>query len=70
MNDKPTGEPITEFEKYEARGPFKCGNCVHMKGHACEHPVMKKDSKQPRDRFGYPIVDSGDCCKFVRRKGD
>lgn len=70
MNNKATGEDVTGFEKYAGRGPFKCGNCVHMKGNYCEHPVMMKDSHQPKNDEGYVKVDSGDCCRYVKRPGD
>ena len=66
-----TGEPVTNFIKGHDRGPFNCGNCVHMnhqKG-VCLHPVMEVASKQPKSG-GYPIVDRDDCCQFQRRKGD
>lgn len=71
MDDRnaPTGEPKTEFEKGDGKGEFQCGNCVHMKGQACVHPVMVEYSRQPRDKDGNPKVDSDDCCQFVRRPG-
>lgn len=67
--DQPVGEPKTDFEKGDDKGPFQCGNCVHMKGPVCVHPVMVEYSKQPRDKDGYPKVDHDDCCQFVRRPG-
>lgn len=69
-NINPVGEGIAEFAKGSKRGPFNCGNCVHMSNGACEHPVMRADSDQPRNDQGYPKVDHGDCCKYVRRSGD
>ena len=69
-NTDPVGEPITGFEEGLGHGPFRCGNCVHMKFGVCAHPVMIEHSKQPRGYFGYPEVDEDDCCNFVRRPGD
>lgn len=66
-NNKPTGEPETEFEKADDKGPFSCGNCVHMEKGVCLHPIMIAASRQPR-RAGKPIVGEHDCCKFVRRR--
>lgn len=68
-NMKPTGEPETDFEKGGSKGPFECGNCVHMEAGVCHHPIMVAVSKQPR-RKGLPVVGEHDCCRFVRRKGD
>lgn len=67
--DEPVGEYVTEFEKGEGKGPFNCGNCVHMSGSVCVHPVMIALSKQPK-KNGKPVVDKDDCCRYVRRKGD
>lgn len=69
-NDNPTGEEVTGFINGAGRGEFNCGNCVHMKGSACTHPVMVSKSHLLRDKDGNPKVDSDDCCKFQRRKGD
>lgn len=66
-NDAPTGEPDTEFEKADGKGPFECGNCIHMKSGYCYHPVMMKRSRQPKNEQGAAKVGSHDCCKFVRR---
>lgn len=70
MNNSPSGEPVTEFSKYDGKGPFKCGNCVHFEDGTCHHPVMMRESKQPKTEDGYVRVNSGDCCKFVRRPGE
>jgi len=74
MTRKPStaevGEYETSFVKGDGKGPFECGNCVHMHGEACHHPVMVSYSKQPRDDKRFPIVDEDDCCKFVRRPED
>ena len=67
---KPTGESGTGFEHADGRGPFECGNCIHMDGEVCVHPIMVDLSKEPRDRHNYPIVGKHDCCTYVRRKGD
>ena len=66
-DESPAGEPLTEFEKEDGRGEFKCGNCIHMEDDYCNHPVMIQVSKQPRNKEGKPIVGESDCCKFVRR---
>ncbi len=64
------GEPDTEFEKAGSLGPFECGNCVHQVGGACFHPDMMKHSKQPKNEDGSVKVGHGDCCRYVRRKGE
>lgn len=63
----PVGEPETDFEEGGDKGPFNCGNCVHMEDGLCKHPIMAAISKQPRGKGNFPIVDEQDCCKFVRR---
>lgn len=67
---EPVGEPETEFTEGGDKGPFNCGNCVHMRAGICNHPTMIEHSKQPRNKRGFPKVDEDDCCKFVRRPGD
>ena len=66
-NNAPTGEPETEFEKSADKGPFECGNCIHMSEGLCKHPIMMAVSRQPRGKGGFPKVGEHDCCKFVRR---
>ena len=65
-----TGEAVTEFQKGEGRGYFTCGNCIHMQGNGCAHPVMMKESKQPKIKGGLIKVAPKDSCKFIRRPGD
>jgi hypothetical protein len=62
-----TGEEGTGFEHDDGKGVRECGNCVHMDGEVCKHPVMQAISKEPRDRDNFPIVSKHDCCRFVRR---
>lgn len=66
-SDKPVGEPVTEFAKGADKGPFSCGNCVHMRKAQCFHPVMLEHSKQPKGKQGGVKVGEYDCCRFVRR---
>ena len=67
-SNSPVGESVTGFATGK-NGEFCCGNCVHMAGSYCTHPVMISDSKQPKTRAGV-VVDHDDCCTFVRRPGD
>lgn len=68
-SNAPTGEAGTEFEKAGSLGPFECGNCAHMRGGACFHPVMMAKSKQPKNGNGSVKIGERDCCQFVRRVG-
>ena len=65
-----TGEPETGFIEGKGLGKFNCQNCVHMDGGGCDHPVMVKYSKRPKNLRGLPRVGEYDCCKFQRRPGD
>jgi hypothetical protein len=69
-SEAPTGEASTGFIKGRKRGPYECGNCVHMEGEGiCIHPVMIEKSNQPKKGKGV-AVDERDCCRFQRRPGD
>lgn len=72
---KPTGEPTTGFVRGEdgrgkSKGPNNCGNCIHQHKGLCSHPVMVKSDKVCKRKNGLPIVDSDDCCSYVRRPKD
>lgn len=63
------GEPGTGFEKRGGKGPFECGNCEYFDGSSCGQDDMVKKSKQPKNQAGRRIVEAGDCCGYVDRKG-
>jgi histidine phosphatase superfamily protein (branch 1) len=54
--------------------PRECWNCKWMVGMACHHPVVKADDElglfygKKRNKEGYWLVDSDDCCNSFQNK--
>lgn len=65
-NFSPEGEADTGFSKGGERGPFSCGNCIHMSGDICQHPEITRNWNLDGHQGQRP-VDKQDFCRYVRR---
>lgn len=54
----------------ENKPPRQCGNCIWVNESGCGNELVILDPEVPKNKEGYAIVDSDDCCNSFQSQGN